>query len=143
MPHTPDCIFCKIVAKEIPSHVLIENEKAIAILDAFPMAKGHVLVLPKAHVQYFHQINESSLSATTELLQKLTKALYEITGQDYNILNNNGHVAGQSVFHLHWHLLPRLEGDNVLRFNHGEKQTSDYYDEWGQKITATIKSNGY
>lgn len=107
-----DCIFCKILADEIPSAVVYEDELFRAILDVNPAAKGHVIILPKNHAADLFEFPDEEASKILVVAKKIAKALkktYQCDG--INILQNNGKAAGQTVFHLHVHVIPRFEGD--------------------------------
>ena len=103
-----DCIFCKIVAGEIPSFKLYEDELLIAILDRFPNTPGHLLIIPKRHVENIYGLNEAEAAAIMPLAQKMAdKINAELNPAGLNLLQNNGEAAGQEVFHFHLHLIPR------------------------------------
>lgn len=109
-----NCIFCKIAAGEIPSATLYEDEDFRVILDIEPASKGHALILPKEHYANLYELNDELASKALVLAKRMITKLTEITGCDgYNILQNNGPVAGQTVFHFHMHLIPRYKGDHV------------------------------
>lgn len=108
------CIFCKIAAGEIPSVTLYEDEDFRVIMDIQPASKGHALILPKEHYANLYELSDELASKVLVLAKKMVTALTEILGCDgYNIVQNNGTVAGQTVFHFHMHLIPRYEDDNV------------------------------
>lgn len=109
-----DCIFCKIIAGEIPSATIYENDEFKVILDRFPSGEGHALILPKNHVANIFEIDPEQAGRLFSLTAKLAKAMKEVLGFEHmNILQNNGTVAGQTVFHFHLHLIPRWEGDSI------------------------------
>ena len=109
-----DCIFCKIIKGEIPSATIFENDEFKVILDRFPSGKGHVLILPKNHVENIFEIDEKQAGRLFELAVKVSKAMKKALGfENMNVLQNNGTVAGQSVFHFHMHLIPRYENDGI------------------------------
>lgn len=109
-----DCVFCKIIAGEIPSATIYENEEFKVILDRFPSGEGHALILPKNHVANVFEIDPEQAGRAYALAAKLARAMKEVLGFEHmNILQNNGTVAGQTVFHFHIHLIPRREGDNI------------------------------
>ena len=109
-----DCIFCKIAAGEIPSATLYEDEDFRVILDIEPASKGHALILPKEHYANLYELDDEIAGKVLILAKKLVTALTDILGCDgYNIVQNNGRVAGQTVFHYHMHLIPRYEIDTV------------------------------
>lgn len=108
------CIFCKIAAGEIPSVTLYEDDDFRVIMDIQPASKGHALILPKEHYANLYELSDELASKVLVLAKKMVTALTEILGCDgYNIVQNNGTVAGQTVFHFHMHLIPRYEDDNV------------------------------
>ncbi len=112
MHSDPDCIFCKIVAGEIPCCAILETDDALAFLDVGPLAPGHVLLIPKTHAQTLDQLDSSAMAATARLLPRLVKAVKLATGcKGLNIIQNNGEIAGQVVPHVHFHLIPRTSGD--------------------------------
>lgn len=107
-----DCIFCKILADEIPSAVVYEDELFRAILDVNPAAQGHVIILPKNHAANLFEFPDDEASKILIVAKKIAGALkktYQCDG--VNILQNNGEAAGQTVFHLHVHVIPRFKGD--------------------------------
>ena len=109
-----NCIFCKIIAGEIPSATIYENEEFKVILDRFPSNEGHVLILPKNHTPNIFEIDPEQAGRLFSLAAKLAKAMKEVLGFEHmNLLQNNGVVAGQTVFHFHLHLIPRWEGDGI------------------------------
>ncbi|MGB1126701.1 MAG: HIT family protein [Phycisphaeraceae bacterium] len=113
-PTDPDCIFCKIVAGEIPCHKLYEDEHVLAFLDVQPLSAGHTLVIPKGHYQAVEQMPDEVGAAIGRCLPKLGKAILNATGStDWNILQNNGEPAGQEVMHVHFHLIPRKAGTDL------------------------------
>lgn len=109
-----NCIFCKIAAGEIPSATLYEDDDFRVILDIEPASKGHALILPKEHYANLYELDDAIAAKALVLAKKMVTKLTDILGCDgYNIVQNNGTVAGQSVFHYHMHLIPRYEGDTV------------------------------
>ncbi|MBQ8637654.1 MAG: HIT family protein [Lachnospiraceae bacterium] len=104
-----DCIFCRIAAGEIPSETVYEDEYFKAILDLAPAAKGHTLILPKAHYQDVTELEEPHASRVLPLAAKIGQAMKKGLGCDgFNLLQNNGEAAGQTVFHFHMHVIPRV-----------------------------------
>ncbi len=102
-----DCIFCKIANKEIPSNIVYEDDKVIAFKDAQPQAPIHILVIPKEHIGSFNEIDEKNVSLFNDIMltiRKLAKDL-EIEEDGYRIVNNCGENGGQTVSHIHFHLL--------------------------------------
>ena len=109
-----DCIFCKIANGEIPSATLYEDEDFRVILDLGPASKGHALILPKAHAANIYEISDDMAAKAMILAKKMaTKRTEALKCDGFNIVQNNGEPAGQTVFHFHMHLIPRYEGDQV------------------------------
>ncbi len=117
----PDCIFCKIVAGEVPCLKIYEDEHVLSFLDIGPLSDGHTLVIPKAHFVTLDEMPPETVERTTRVLPGLARAVQKATGAEgYNILQNNGKVSGQAVMHVHFHIIPRAEGDGLgYRWNAG------------------------
>lgn len=117
----PDCIFCKIVAGDIPVLRVWESDDCLAFLDAGPLAEGHTLLIPKQHHRDIRDIPADALTAVTRNLPPLAAAVLRATGATgLNVLQNTGASSGQAVFHLHFHLIPRVESDGLgFRWNAG------------------------
>lgn len=111
-----DCIFCKIVAGEIPSHKLYEDDHTLAFLDINPASRGHTLVISKTHADDLFSIGSDDASAAARTVQVVARILHNRLQPDgMNVIQNNGAAAGQTAFHYHVHLIPRWEGDGALR----------------------------
>ena len=109
-----NCIFCKIIGGEIPSNTIYEDDEFKVILDASPASKGHALILPKEHYADIYEIDEKTAGHAMQLAKKLAKHMTDVLKCDgFNIVQNNGECAGQTVFHFHMHLIPRYNGDSV------------------------------
>ena len=109
-----DCIFCKIANGEIPSSTLYEDENFRVILDLGPATKGHALILPKAHYADLTDIPDELAGKAVSVAKKVVKAMMPALPCDgYNVVQNNGPAAGQTVFHYHVHLIPRYENDHA------------------------------
>jgi len=105
-----DCIFCKLANGDIPTNTIYENEEFRVIMDASPATKGHALVLPKDHYADIYEIDPDVLGRAIQVGQKVVKHATKVLGcEGYNLVQNNGAVAGQTVFHFHLHLIPRYE----------------------------------
>lgn len=103
-----DCIFCKIIKGDIPCKKIYEDENVLAFMDINPKAKGHTLVVPKNHSEGIYDIDEKDLENTIKVVKKLATEINEKLKPDgMNIRQNNGELAGQSVFHLHFHIVPK------------------------------------
>jgi len=109
-----DCIFCKIVAGEIPSFKVYEDDHTLAFMDINPLAEGHTLVVPKRHCTNLFDADDETLAVTLATVRKVAVALKDALGIDsLNMLQANGKWAAQSVLHLHFHLVPRRENDKL------------------------------
>ena len=107
-----DCIFCKIANGEIPSKTLYEDEQFRVILDLGPATKGHALILPKDHFANLYELPDETAAKVMQLAKKMAIQMTEKLGCDgFNLVQNNGKTAGQTVFHFHLHLIPRYEND--------------------------------
>lgn len=107
-----DCIFCKIANGEIPSKTLYEDEQFRVILDLGPATKGHALILPKDHFANLYELPDETAAKVMQLAKKMATQMTEKLGCDgFNLVQNNGETAGQTVFHFHLHLIPRYEND--------------------------------
>jgi histidine triad (HIT) family protein len=108
----PDCLFCKIVAGEIPATIVAEDDRTIAFMDINPATRGHALVIPRTHARDVHEIDPEDLKAVAAAAQQLAAKARERLGADgVNLLNSNGRAAWQTVFHFHMHVIPRYDGD--------------------------------
>jgi histidine triad (HIT) family protein len=110
----PDCIFCKIVAGEIPSHKIDEDDKTLAFMDINPWTRGHALVIPKAHSRNIYDADPGDLAATYVASQRLAQRMRErLNCEGLNLLQSNEPVAMQTVFHTHVHVIPRYSDDGL------------------------------
>lgn len=132
-----NCIFCKIANGEIPSATLYEDEDFRVILDLGPASKGHALILPKTHAANIYELSDELAAKAMVLAKKMAGKMTEALNCDgFNIVQNNGEVAGQTVFHFHMHLIPRYKGDGVgLTWTPGEL-TDEVRKEILSKINA-------
>lgn len=121
MSESQDCIFCKIIAGEIPSFGLYEDDATYAFMDINPANDGHALVVPKEHSKDILAISDDSIAHTVITAKKIAAAVERtLSPRGVNLVQCNGPAAGQSVFHFHMHVLPRREGDD-LKLNWGLK----------------------
>lgn len=125
-----NCIFCKIAAGEIPSATVYEDDSFRAILDLGPAAKGHTLVIPKEHYEDLLSAKEDITKKALPVIAKTAGAVKAALGCDgINVLQNNGEAAGQTVHHLHFHIIPRYNGDNVnISWQPGEPSAEELAD---------------
>lgn len=105
-----DCLFCKIAKGDIPSFKVYDDDNFIAFLDIAPASKGHILIVPKCHANNIEDLPDNIAEKVLPLAKKIIKAMKKVYGfNDFNILQNNGELAGQSVHHFHLHIIPRYE----------------------------------
>lgn len=121
MTTSSDCVFCKIVSGDIPALAILDTEHAYAFLDIAPLAEGHALLIPKDHIESLEQMPPEGLARLMRELPRLARAVASATAAEgYNVLQNNGRVAGQVVNHVHFHIIPRRSGDGLgYRWNAG------------------------
>jgi histidine triad (HIT) family protein len=107
-----DCLFCRIVAGEIPARVIASEERAIAFMDINPATRGHALVIPRAHATDIGDIESEDLAACAELAATIARrARAQLGAEGVNLLNSSGPAAWQTIFHFHIHVIPRYAGD--------------------------------
>ncbi|MBF7095024.1 HIT family protein [Streptococcus sp. HF-1907] len=118
-----DCIFCKIVAGEIPSSKVYEDDQVLAFLDISQTTPGHTLLIPKRHVRNVLEMEADLASTTFSRLPKIARALQKATNAvGMNIINNNEEIAGQTVFHAHIHLVPRYDEKDGIKIEYTEHE---------------------
>jgi histidine triad (HIT) family protein len=115
------CIFCKIVRKVAPAHVVHEDERTLVFMDLFPAADGHVLIIPKRHATNLLDCEDADLAAVGARSRRVADAMRRVLGlEGIGVFQLNGAVAGQTVFHYHVHLIPRRRGEGLHL--HGRSQ---------------------
>lgn len=133
------CVFCKMVAGEIPVTKIYEDEVVLAFLDIGPISDGHTLVIPKTHSPQVHACDPEVLSAVAARLGRIAGAVVAAMGvEGYNVLVNNGSAAGQVVDHLHFHIIPRKMGDRVLNGWPSYKYKAGQIEEIAGRIRANL-----
>ena len=134
-----DCIFCKIVAGEIPCFKLYESDDTLAFMDINPANEGHALVIPKEHSADIHAVSDAAISSTVITAKKIAAAIEKTLSPDgMNLLQCNGPAAAQSVLHFHMHVLPRRQGDE-LKLNWGiEPGDMDAIGQLAERIRANM-----
>ena len=133
-----ECIFCKMIAGQIPVTKIYEDEVVLAFLDIGPLSDGHTLIIPRQHFEKLHDCPAGFLGLVASRLGKVAKAVAAgMNSQGYNLLCNNGRAAGQLVEHLHFHIIPRNTGDGV--FDHWPAY--EYEQGKIEAIAAKIREN--
>ena len=131
-----DCIFCKIANGEIPSSTIYEDDDFRVILDIFPASRGHALIIPKQHARDLYEISEEQIQKAAILAKRIGMKMKEVLKfNGLNIVQNNDLAAGQTVFHFHFHLIPRYDGDDVT-IKWPSKEIADEDREYLVKVLA-------
>lgn len=137
----PDCIFCKIVAGQIPATKVYEDSEFVAFLDIAPVNPGHTLVIPKAHYDRFDTMPPEEAAKLFACVRKLAPGIVKGVGADsYNLGVNSGPAAGQVVFHTHVHVVPRLPKDGYRLWAGAPYQSEAAREQVAQKIRLALKS---
>lgn len=136
-----NCIFCKIIKREVPAEIIHESEHFISFLDLHPNNYGHSLVVPKEHVENIYEIKGDTSINLGEELSKISKAVKKAVNADgINIFMNNDPAAGQIIFHQHSHVIPRYENDNLHHWPHKTYGAPEDMKEIAEKIRNSITS---
>ncbi|MFT5205117.1 MAG: histidine triad (HIT) family protein [Phycisphaerales bacterium] len=137
MPDFVPTIFQKIIDGDIPCHRVFENAHVLAFLDVAPLSAGHTLVIPKQQAASLHELTPECGAALGEALVLVSRAVVQATGvPEYNILQNNGEVANQAVFHVHFHIIPKPSADEGLDFVWNATERDD-----AEAIATSIRNN--
>ncbi len=129
------CIFCKIANGEIPSSTIYEDEDFRVILDMGPAAKGHALLLPKKHFADLFELDDETAGKALKTAKKVAEKMTEALDCDgFNLVQNNGEAAGQTVFHFHIHLIPRYQEDGIGEFWKKQEISDTYMEETRKRI---------
>jgi histidine triad (HIT) family protein len=134
-----DSIFSKIIRGEIPCHRVYEDDLTLAFLDVHPIAPGHTLVVPKEPAETLAELSDNSAAALGRVLPRVCRAVMKVTGATaYNILQNNGVEAHQAVMHVHFHVIPRIEGRGLGIGWEAEKLDAEDGAELGRKLARLL-----
>ncbi len=132
-----DCIFCKIINNEIPSDRVYEDESTLAFMDLRPVSRGHILVVPKQHSENLLNTDDHSLQNLMPKVKKIANAVMQAVQADgINVTTNNGAASGQVIFHLHFHLIPRFNKDDLKPWPHHEAEQKTR-----SEIAEAVKKN--
>ena len=134
-----NCVFCKIVAGQIPAMRVYEDEIILAFLDIGPLSEGHLLIVPKEHADRLENMPPEAVAHLAAQLPRLARAVLQVTGAaGYNLLQNNGTVSGQAVPHVHFHIIPRAASDGLgYRWN-PTQYPAGRGEELQQKMAAAL-----
>ena len=135
-----DCLFCKIINGAVPAQIVYEDKSVLAFLDIFPSNPGHVLVVPKKHCENLLDASGEDLRSLISVIPKIaTAALKSVECEGFNLAVNNGSVAGQVIPHLHFHIVPRREGDGHELFK-GVKAEVEELQEIKEKLRRNLSA---
>ena len=130
------CVFCKIARKQASAALVYEDESVMAFLDIRPLSEGHTLVIPKEHYATIFEIPEELVAHLHRIVKRVALAVKKATEADgISIIQQNGKAAGQEIFHLHVHVIPRFEGQKLMRFS----ETSEVDKEKLNQVAANIR----
>ncbi|MBN1647006.1 MAG: HIT family protein [Spirochaetales bacterium] len=137
-----DCIFCKIAAKQIEAKIFSERESSVAFLDINPVSPGHSLVIPKSHFTNVADAPDDVLAELISHAKEVALMLKDVlNASGFNIVNANGRAAQQSVFHLHFHVVPRFDDDRLNLFFHGRSGRNIDMDHVYESILKRCRKN--
>ena len=133
-----DCLFCKIINKEIPAKIIYEDDNYLSFLDINPNTKGHTLVIPKKHTDTFNNLSDQEAGDLALKVHYIAQRLIKLLNTEhYNLGLNNGSNAGQIVNHVHWHIIPRYENDGLKHWG-AKKEEIDILEETFNKLKGKI-----
>jgi histidine triad (HIT) family protein len=136
----PHCIFCKIVSKEIEASIIYEDDTCLAFMDITPVTKGHALVVPKQHYANLSECDDEVLRGVISVVRKISPAVKNAMDAEGILLQTlEGSAAGQEVFHLHFHIIPRTTGDGLILFPKKAMQERDALNDLAESIKAELK----
>jgi histidine triad (HIT) family protein len=136
------CIFCKIVRKETDASIVYEDAEVMAFMDIRPVGEGHTLIIPKKHCVDIFDTSEELLGAAHKVTKKIAAAVKKATKADgISVVQQNGKAAGQEIFHLHIHVIPRFEGKKMPRFEELGLADRETLDVAAEKIKQKLKFN--
>jgi len=134
------CIFCQIIEGEIPSAKIYEDEHVYAFMDIMPLTKGHVLLIPKKHIENIYDFTEEDAAQFFKAAPKVANALKdEFTPIGMNLLQNNGSAAGQTVFHYHLHFIPRYDETDGFDLSTWESKQEEFTPEKVQQLAENLR----
>ena len=129
------CIFCRIAQKRIPANLVYEDEKAMAFLDIRPLSEGHTLIIPKSHYENVVDISQELIMHIHGVTKRVALAVKKATQADgISIMQQNGKAAGQEIFHLHVHVIPRFEGRELPKFSETSEMSKEILNQTASRI---------
>ncbi len=135
------CVFCRIVQREAPASILYEDDEVLAFLDIRPLNEGHTLVIPKRHYETVYGIPDDLVAHIYKLVKRLAVAVKAATKADgVTIIQQNGHAAGQEVFHMHVHVVPRFEGEKLPHFRDIPNASREQLERAAEMIRLQLKT---
>jgi len=140
MTKPADCIFCRIVQKEAPASILYEDDKILVFLDIRPLNEGHTLIIPKAHHETVYDMPEDLFCHMYKLVKRMAVAVRDATKADgITVIQQNGQAAGQEIFHLHVHVVPRYEGQKLPHFHDIPNASREQLELAAEKIRQQLR----
>ncbi|HET6795361.1 MAG TPA: HIT family protein [Acidimicrobiales bacterium] len=134
-----DCLFCSIVSGEAPSHTVYADDRTVVFMDIFPLSKGHCLVVPRNHCRDLVEASAEDVAACARVAQRVTAAAFQgLSADGVNVIQSNGAVAFQTVFHLHFHVLPRYQGDGFQFPVSRHRATPEELDEGAAALRGAL-----
>jgi len=135
----PETIFSKILRGEIPAHKVYEDEHVLAFLDINPISRGHTLVIPKEPAETVDKLSDDAAAALGRVLPRISRAVLAATSATaFNILQNNGAMAHQAVFHVHFHIIPKYDDDSGLSLGWNPRKLQDGAADLAKVIAANL-----
>ena len=139
MDTLPDCVFCQIVSGKSPAAKVYEDDDTLAFLRIIQFGEGHTLVIPKSHRSTLYELDDSQITALSRTTLRVSRAVRDsLSPEGLNLFQANGAVAGQTVFHVHFHILPRSSGDRLRIGVHGAATGSGDIQSIAQKIRQSL-----
>ena len=136
-----NCIFCRIAKGEIPCAKIYEDDNVLAFLDLAPVHHGHTLVIPKSHYKDMLEVPNELGTHVFAALQKVAAAVMKATGaMGFNVMQNNGLAAGQTVFHIHWHIIPRFENDGLMMWEQGSYPDAAAMQDMAARVASYLEN---
>lgn len=137
-----NCIFCNIIKGKEKAEIIFEDNSTISFLDIRPLNFGHTLVIPKTHYENFYDVKPEDLNSVIKTTQYLTNAILKSLAPDgINIISNNGSAAGQTIYHFHFHIIPRFKTDHFTFRAQVKDYSSGLMKEFADKIRLEIKNS--